>query len=238
MKNKPQILLLGALLSLPAVGHAVTLEDCRTEQQEHMRQCTADEKSVESCKEELEQQMGLANVSLDMEDARKAINNSKRLRESDEEVLASFNQMPRYLLDSRFAPSVYRRNIAKYSLHICFSTHRYVEMSNGAPPPEEKRCSPEAARAVNQELADIEGRITNFLLSPAATTSAGATPTLRVVMWATQRSIDAIARHCPEGELFIEKESGYKAAYNKALEACRALLSEPDLCGPAAPGAP
>jgi hypothetical protein len=235
MKNTSQILMLGTLLSLPVAGHAVTLEDCRTEQQEHMSQCTADEKSVEVCKEELEQQMGLANVSIDLEDARKAINGSKRRRENDEEVLASFNQTPPYPLDPRFRPSVYRHYIARHSLHICFSTRRYAEMSSGAVPPEEKRCSTEAARAVNQELADIEGRITNFLISPAATTPAGATPTLRVVMWATQRGIDAIARHCPEGELFIEKESGYKAAYDKALEACRTLLREPERCGPAAP---
>lgn len=235
MRNTSRILLLGALLSLPAVSHAVTLEDCRAEQQEFMSQCAADRQSAESCKQELEQQMGLANVSIDLEDARKAINGSKRLREGDEEVLASFDQTPPFLLDTRFPPSSYRRSIARHSLHICFTSRRYAEMSSGAEPPEEKRCNPEAARAVNQELADIEGRITNFLLSPAATMAAGATPTLRVVMWATQRSIDAIARHCPEGELFIEKENGYKAAYDKALEACRTLSREPESCGPAAP---
>jgi len=180
MKNTSQILVLGALLSLPAVSHAVTLEDCRAEQQEFMSQCTADRQSAESCKQELEQQIGLANVSIDLEDARKAINGSKRLREGDEEVLASFDQTPPFLLDTRFPPSSYRRSIARHSLHICFTSRRYAEMSSGAEPPEEKRCNPEAARAVNQELADIEGRITNFLLSPAATMAAGATPTLRV----------------------------------------------------------
>ena len=235
MKNTSQILLLSTLLSISTAGHAVTLDDCRPEQQEHQTQCTADRQSVEFCKEELEQQMDLANVSIDLEDARKAINGSKRRREGDQEVLASFDQTPPFLLDTRFPPSSYRRSIATHSLHICFTARRYAEMSSGAEPPEEKRCSPEAAKAVNQELADIEGRVTNFLLSPAATMAAGVTPTLRVVMWATHRGSDAIARHCPEGELFIEKESGYKAAYDKAMEACRTLLREPERCGPAAP---
>lgn len=232
---------------------AVTQDACQAEQNFFMDACLANYDKyqhwthgdrVKKCQPEITSSLGLANASRDLDDAKKAIRQSERWIDDKEAILESLNQRPcdarsaygiRCTLDTRGKPDEHKHDIARNKMHICFTMVRYQEMSGGAQPPKDVVCEESQSRAVNQELAQIEERLSGYLSQKSMQEVHNIVPDTRVVMWATQKIKEVILRNCSGADLFLEKSKDMQRDYNKTLEVCKAVARDPNICTPMAP---
>lgn len=96
-----------------------------------------------------------------------------------------------------------------------------------------QRCTSDAA---NKELQAIDQRLGDFRESPAGQQTGTVTPSLQAVMWGTSKQAEVIKKYCPDSPGFKARLAELNASYQKALEACRQINSNPDqYCIPALP---
>lgn len=125
-------------------------------------------------------------------------------------------------------------------MQICFVEVRKRELSGGSSSAKpavapSNDCPAENAATANQAMSDIDAQLSVFRESPLGKDVHTITPNTQVVMWATDAQAKIIRKYCQNGAGFKERLSQLQAAFNAALQACRAVQSNPAICGPVAP---
>lgn len=182
-------------------------------------------------------------------DARTVAQQYTKFMQDEQAMLDSFRSRPyQGMGDDRFFPTQYAKSAAKWRMIACFFQARERELSGGkagagagdgvvksvAAVPEE--CSSQNTAAANQAVGDIDSQIGAFLDSPQGRNTGTATPSLQVVMWAADASAKVIGRYCPEGVGFKERLAELKRTYDSAMQTCRTIQGNPEICGPVSPG--
>lgn len=184
-------------------------------------------------------------------DARTLAQQYTKFMQDEQAMLDSFQSRPyQYMADDRLFPTQYAKSAAKWRMIACFFQARERELSGGkasagagagdsagkpvAAVPEE--CSTQNTAAANQAVSDIDSQIDAFLDSPQGRKIGAATPSLQVVMWAADASTKIIRRYCPESGGFKERLAELKRTYDSAMQVCRTIQGNPEICGPVSPG--
>lgn len=107
-----------------------------------------------------------------------------------------------------------------------------------APTPAPDPCAGDTLASLNGELSDVDAKLERFMSeSPYAKTDAGvATPMLQVTMWALERNIAALQKHCPSSSLARDRVADLQSSLKHAKDACdriqsggrRCLSTDPD----------
>ncbi|MEF2155471.1 hypothetical protein V3390_04395 [Luteimonas sp. FXH3W] len=141
--------------------------------------------------------------------------------------------------------------IATARMKACHFEARRIELGGGksnasassskatsnqpATPSVPSACSAKNAAVANAAMDEIDARLGTFLDSPRGRNATVATPTLQVIMWATQKMSETIWRYCPNSVGYAERLSELQASYDAALDACQKIRTNESVCGPVAP---
>lgn len=235
MKRYGKFFLALATLSVATQALAVSTSDCVPEQKAYYQA------SIDNVSPSYEEEAGRRVYSGDVNDDhsiawlirdtlyRETVSEATSSAEYHRNAISDFSRDPYY--------------VAKYRLSACFLEVRVRELSGGGKPITSKStesltaddCPASNAAAANRAMDEIDAKVAAFMEASAGRPSGEATPSLQVVMWASDRASKLIAKYCPESAKFIQMQAQLQQTFDTAKNACLAIQTDPKFCGPSPP---
>lgn len=248
-----RVLLACCLLGCASQVQAVTLADCRDEQEAWIEAKTRNPENASAVRNQMLSgendsipwwisEINKINTSIGVI---QGLDVYTRSLNQDIDTINSFNSRPYSILgDSRLYPEIVNESAARNRFKICIHQARLRELSGGGAaatpvtqsPPPAAPCAADRMQSMNQEIADSDSRLAAFMQNTPGTT-AGTTGMLKVVMWATKSQADALRRYCPGWEDATSRIADLEASFKSAQAACDQIQAGGSKCAPMTPEA-